>query len=536
MNYTPLGYAKNNMQIAYFFYLKDRQQVTAYTNAHLSASALRELHPDTQYWEQLYPHQKMKVDANKAAADLINQCTAKGLFDPDVIRNRGAWMDNGRVVVHTGQKLIVDGKPIDMDEFDTKFIYEKRKSIDYKLSTPINTEQGEQLIEALRLYNWEKPEFAEMLAGWCFVAPICGALNWRPHIWVSGSSGVGKTKLMKDTVWQLLEDIAITPEGESTEAGIRQTLDGEALPVLFDEVEADTREAQMRMDGILNLMRSASSGKSGQILKGGATHSSKSFRIRSSFAFSSIVYQATKKADRSRISVLGLVRNSNHDEQRAKWDEYNRIVHELITPEFVQGFRTRAVQMLPQVIQSAAVFAEVIGQVLSDRRLGDQIGTMIAGCWMLQNDFAPTQSEAEQFVSTRNYYDTDNDDMMDELQLIRYIMQQTIMVEVDTGRTERTIGELVHFAANNDGYAITPAIANNHLGRCGICVDEKFTYISNSSSYLTRILDGTQWSKNHHKILKRIEGAQATTPKRFTTGNVSRAVQIPNEIVISKQT
>jgi hypothetical protein len=122
--------------------------------------------------------------------------------------------------------------------------------------------------------------------------------------------------------------------------------------------------------------------------------------------------------------------------------------------------------------------------------------------------------------------------MLDELQLIRHIMQQTIFVEVDTGRTEQSIGELVHYAANNDGYAITPAVANNHLGRCGIWTDEKFTYISNSSSYLTRVLDGTQWSKNHHKILKRIDGAIATSPRRFTSGNVSRAIAIPNEIVM----
>lgn len=526
LNFVPVGYSKHGMQLAYYFYIVDKNQVTSYTNAHLTKSTLRELHSDLAWWAAKFPH-KNGVDVDAAVAHLINLCTRVGLFDADKIRNRGAWMDDGRVVVHTGQKLIVDGTQKNIAAFDTEYIYERRKSINFKLNEPITADQGAQFVDALRLYNWERAENAELLAGWCFVAPICGALNWRPHIWVSGSSGVGKTKLMKDTVWQLLEDIAITPEGESTEAGIRQTLDGEALPVLFDEVEADTREAQMRMDGILNLMRSASSGKSGQIMKGGATHAAKSFRIRSCFAFSSIVYQATKKADRSRITVLGLTKNSNHDQQRERWDQYNKTITSLIDDKFIAGFRSRAVQLLPQTIEAAATFAEVVGVVLSDRRLGDQIGTMVAGCWMLQNDFAPTKDEAEQYIAARNLYDDDNDEMDDELQLLRFIMQQSVQVETDYARTAMTIGELIYFATQAHGMTPSVHVSQTVLGRCGIAVQHDEVYIANSSHYLTKILSDSQWSKNHHKILRRINGAQPIAPYRFTQGNRSRATAIP---------
>ena len=32
---------------------------------------------------------------------------------------------------------------------------------------------------------------AVALAGWTTLAPICGALQWRPHVWLTGASGSG---------------------------------------------------------------------------------------------------------------------------------------------------------------------------------------------------------------------------------------------------------------------------------------------------------------------------------------------------------
>ena len=43
-----------------------------------------------------------------------------------------------------------------------------------------------QIYESLR---WESPVYGKLCAGWVFLAPICGALDWRPHIWVTGEPG-----------------------------------------------------------------------------------------------------------------------------------------------------------------------------------------------------------------------------------------------------------------------------------------------------------------------------------------------------------
>ncbi|HMA77616.1 MAG TPA: hypothetical protein VKP88_00555, partial [Candidatus Paceibacterota bacterium] len=298
--FVPLGFDKQSMSVYYYFYIRGKNKAVAFSAAQLlQKSALYDLNPDANYWISRYGEGK-KIDTDQAATHLMNVCQAVGLFSPDKIRTRGAWMDRGRVVLHVGPYLIVDGQRTDIAELDTEYVYEWRDDLHYEPGAPLTNDKAREFCDMLKLYNWEREVNAELLAGWCAIAPLCGALPWRPHIWITGSSGTGKTKLMKDTILPLMSSIAVTPEGESTEAGIRQHLDGDALPVLFDEAESENRRSQERMEGILNLMRSASSGKSGQILKGSSSHHARSFRVRSCFGFASIVYQATKKADRSR--------------------------------------------------------------------------------------------------------------------------------------------------------------------------------------------------------------------------------------------
>jgi nucleoid-associated protein YgaU len=31
-----------------------------------------------------------------------------------------------------------------------------------------------------------------LLAGWIALAPICGAMRWRPHLWLTAAAGAGK--------------------------------------------------------------------------------------------------------------------------------------------------------------------------------------------------------------------------------------------------------------------------------------------------------------------------------------------------------
>ena len=76
-----------------------------------------------------------------------------------------------------------------------------------------------------------------LLAGWVALAPTCGCLDWRPHIWLTGGAGTGKS-LIHRFISPLLHDMGVPVSGNTTEAGLRQTLKSDALPVVFDEAES----------------------------------------------------------------------------------------------------------------------------------------------------------------------------------------------------------------------------------------------------------------------------------------------------------
>ena len=102
------------------------------------------------------------------------------------------------------------------------------------------------------------------------MSPFCGALKWRPHIWLTGSAGTGKSWVFKNVVRRLLGETALAVQGETSEAGLRQTLGHDALPVVFDEADIDDRRSADRIQNILTLMRSASTDDGGLLLKGSA--------------------------------------------------------------------------------------------------------------------------------------------------------------------------------------------------------------------------------------------------------------------------
>jgi len=104
----------------------------------------------------------------------------------------------------------------------------------------------------------------------------------------------------------LVGDSGVVVQGKTTEAGVRGLLQSDARPVLFDESDVEDQRDIDRIQSILTLARSASYSDGGGIVKGTQTGLSRTYRIRSMFAFASIGVQVTKQSDRSRFTILGL--------------------------------------------------------------------------------------------------------------------------------------------------------------------------------------------------------------------------------------
>lgn len=530
-----LGYEKAETgQHAYYFYAYNPKTVVRLAPSAMTKTNLMQLAP-INWWETEFPGSKGGVHIDAAQNWLIQRSHEIGIFNEKWVRGRGAWIDGNKVVIHGGNHLIVDGKPFHLSKFDSKFIYEIGEEMGFDTDNPLTNREASKLIEVLQLLNWEREINAYLLAGWCVVAPVCGALNWRPHIWLTGAAGTGKSWVFKHLVRRLLGETALAVQGETSEAGLRQTLKQDALPVVFDEAEGEDKKAQDRMQDVLSLMRAASAFDGGIMAKGTAGGMAKTYRIRSCFAFASIAVQIVQQSDRTRVSVLGLVK-ADDAVKAERWKALQAAYNNIITDEFCARLRARTIGMLPTILKNAATFSNAAAAVLGEQRTGDQVGTLLAGAYSLTSSKEISYEDAVKWVQEKDWSEEKAQEATrDEFSLITHIMEQPVRVETGMiGILEQTVGELVMNACKwKPSTVITHEVAQERLNRIGIKTENDYVYISNSSDQIKKMLANTAWSRNHNKILMRLNGAQAVDSTRFASGVRTRAVKIPLDTVFT---
>lgn len=535
-HFTCLGWDKGDggQQNMYFF-VKNSRAVIRLSPSQMSINNVLALAP-AYWWEENFPSKKEGISKIAVANSLVQSNLAIGMFEPRFIRGRGAWMDEHRVVIHAGNRLIVDGKPAALGSLATKYVYEISHELNLNPNDPLPVNEANRLMDVVHLINWERDIDPYLLAGWCVVAPVCGALTWRPHIWLTGAAGTGKSWVFLNIVRRLLGNTGLPVQSETTEAGLRQTLGSDALPVIFDEAEGEDKKNQERMQAVLALMRAASSEDGGVMLKGTAGGQSKSYVMRSCFAFASISVQVAQQSDRSRVTIIGLRKEMDEELRKNRWKELQRNYHEVVTDSWVERLQARTIRMLPVILKNIRTFAAAASAELGEQRTGDQLGALLAGAYSLYSNDEITYDEAISWIRQRDLSEERGlNSTKDEVALFGFLMDQITKVETSYGGMERTIGELVSFAI---GYKFDAVIlqdqAEARLKRLGVKVDKDTwsVIISNTAEPIKRMLEKTAWSKNHHKILLRIEGAEPVESTRFASGMNSRAVKVPLNILL----
>lgn len=533
-----LGFDKSESGVQNFwFYVNSSKTTVKLSAGAMSTANLFTLAP-LQWWEIEFPSKgKADFDSNSAVNYLINVSNQHGAFKPRNIRGRGAWMDAGRVVLHSGNNLIVDGVPMRLGTLKSKFIYETSEEIGFNIDNPLAA--GRELVEMLSLINWERPINAYLLAGWCVIAPVCGALSWRPHVWLTGPAGSGKSWVFQKIVRPLLSVTGVAVQSETTEAGIRQILQHDALPVVFDEAEGEDMRAAERMERVLALMRAASSDDGGILAKGTPGGGGKTFVIRSCFAFASISVQVKHQSDRGRVTILGINNYPDGDATKEeRWKKLQAQYAALINDEYINALQARTIKLLPTIIDNAKTFSAAAAAEIGGQRAGDQLGALLAGAYSLFSGSKITYEAAVEWIQKQgNAWNEEKsvDKMKDENSLLSYLLEQAI--RLDNGNY-RTIGEVIISSAGfNPDDVLNHETANDLLKRYGFKYDrdDDIVIISNSSKEIHKILERTAWSKNHNKILMRIPGAYAMDSVRFSTAISTRAVAIPARLILMEK-
>jgi len=534
-----MGYETQNDSCVYVFFVYRTNIIVKLSPGGINTSNLLQLAP-LNYWEGTYPKQSrsggVKFEINTVADSLISICSRMGIFNPEKIRGRGAWIDNGVPVIHCGDTLIVNGVYTSFHKHQTKYIYEAGRELGFTLTKPLPKSEAYKLIKILERLNWGRDIDARLIAGWIVVAPLCGALTWRSHLWLTGASGSGKSWVMNKLVKRLLGKSAVDAQSGTTEAGIRQYLGPDALPVVFDEAEAEDKRGAERMQSVLEIMRASSTSDSGKIIKGSGTGTAAQFDLRSCFAFASILSSLSQRSDISRITVLELKKDLriNH---REIWEETLEIYHNTVTEDYINAFQSRSVMLLPTILKNAATFSTAAAAELDSQRTGDQLGALLAGAYSLTSDSEISLEDAKKWIKERDWSaEKLLESTRDEVKIINKIMDSETMVETTGyGRITRTIGELVIIARGDvmaqSEYMINEDLAKTTIRRLGMRVDGFNLVISDTSDYINRLLSNTPYSKNFNTILCRIDGAQKMEPTTFASGIKSRAVKIDTRAI-----
>lgn len=487
------------------------------------------------YWESIYPS-KTGVNWTAAASSLFERQSAAGIYAPDRIRGCGAWWDQKQSVLHLGDRLVVGDRevPVSAGIPGSRYLYQRlRRLRGPGDATPLSDQDAYTILELAGRFKWEVPASGLLIAGWTTLAPICGALDWRPHIWLTAGAGSGKSAILERYIAPLLGDLALPVSGNTSEAGLRQTLRADALPVVFDEAESNERPDQQRMQGVLSLARVASSESRAQTIKGSAEGDAQRYTIRSMFLMSSIATALKQGADKSRFAQLTL-RNPNEmpkDQRIAHWEALDKDLDRYITEAVGQRLQARTVALIPVIRESVRIFTRAAADAFDSQRLGDQYGTLLAGAWSLQSSEVVTRDQAWQLIEQNNWEPySQSIEIPDEKRCLQRILQHQLRVEGDKTVT-RTIGELVDLALHHaTDMTVTTDLAVATLGRNGIKAEHGAICVSNTANAVAAILSDTPWSNCWPTVLARLPGAEKVGVIWFKgSGGNSRATKIPLE-------
>ena len=528
--FTCLGYDSDG----YHYQPRSTGQVMRLSSSAHGGVNLCRLAP-LPYWETLYPS-KRGVNWTAAASDLFCRQAAIGMFDPDRLRGRGIWWDDGRCVLHLGDRLVVDGESQPLNApFPSRFHYQRGAAlVGSGEAAPLSDEEAFQVLSIADRFHWEVPASGLLLAGWVTLAPICGALRWRPHVWLSGPAGSGKSHLFERFCGVLLADMARVFVGSVTEAGVRQTLCSDALPVLIDEAESNEKEDQHRIQAILALARVASSESRAAIVKGSPTGDVARYSVRSMFLLASIATGLKQGADRRRFALLNLRSPSEIPQQQreAHWQALDRDLEQLITPVFANRLLARTVNLIPVIRRSIAICCRVAAAHFDSQALGDQYGTLLAGAWSLQSSRHPSEAEVQRLIEGTDWSSyRESTEIPDERRCLNRILQHQLRVECeDRAALSRTVLELVELVAAPMPSPMEPVRATDAadlLARHGMRVRERELLISNTAEAIARMLADTAWVTNWGTILGRLPGVTRSQLTHFRGIGTCRAVAIP---------
>lgn len=523
-HFAILGYNRGT----YYVFSYGKRQIIEVTQGDMSDKGLIGLAP-LHWWEATFPGERTKIDTQMAAEFIIRTAEKRGIYDPTMVRGRGAWVDDNRMVYHHGSHLSVDGQKTDVTRIASRYVYELDRSLALPADEAMTSDEGEMLLDLAAKFRWSKPGSAALVAGWVALAPMCGALRWRPHVWLTGGAGCGKSTVLNGFVHHLLGRLDLFAQGNSTEAGIRQKLNADARPVLFDESESNEENDARRIQAVLSLIRQSSTESEAQTFKGSASGEAMAFHIRSMFCLASIQVALKQQADIERLTVLTLRPKRDDNDAAGTWKKISEALYFMQRDTTLPSrlFR-RSMNLLPVTLKNIDVFAAAAAKHFGSQRDGDQYGTLLAGAWSLISTELAAPEEAAEMIARYDWSEHRDQGDTDEAQrALSSLTEAHVRIK---GGIEVTVYELIKAAWGDptDIVDLNQATADALLQRHGMKVRGDRLLLSNNSDELRRLMAASSFAADYRGVLLRVTGADRNNnePVRFN-GVQSKCISLP---------
>ena len=503
---VPLGYTRDSL---YAFRDQRRNLIILASASQLLAQQYLVGLAPTIFWASQFAAEKRAFDSWAAGEALINSCLDRGAFNPISVRGRGIWREGDLIVKNLGAPLPAN----------VKYLYLCFEPIEFPDSQSFETERLHQL---LQMFPWRNSYDATLALGWLALAPICGVVEWRPHCFLYGPPQSGKTTI-HTLAAKLLQPLGISADGQSSEAGIRQTLGPDSLPILIDEFESDQHGSGLR--GVLRLARSASSADN-PVLRGTPEGKAMQFSLRTTFFFSAVNSGRMSPADQSRILLLELTKH-----------EGERKIAQLIHEEAIH-FRELGPRWCGYMISIAELLNNAINifdrHLLSaNQRHRKNFSTLLGAAFIALNRREPSDVEAGSWAESylgaleQHAEDVDRDNSLECLQhLLAYVVEGYPLghwIAVSLLNDEQ---HQHYYSAEKimRTYEIIAKPSNDHGG----------VLIRNGSPAIETVFRGTVWeARAWQRALRAVDGAfSLKNPVHFSGASAkSRCTGVPIQYI-----
>jgi putative DNA primase/helicase len=501
----------------YYYISSDIAQIKRFGPKDHTSLPLLSLLSSVDYWETMYPG-KMGINWQQAAASLMSDCKASGPFSVPMVRGMGAWEDDG-LILNLGNGLWKDGQRISYGALKSKYIYEVGHAI-IPEPHPKPLEDTTLINEVTQAIRFKDKNSKIFFMGQLAILRLGGALRWRPHLWIVGPAGTGKTTLL-NLLTRAAGPYGMRRGGGSTEAGIRQSVGSSSLTVLFDECEPKDRRNVFRIESLLELIRLSSSDNGG-ITKGGPGGISCHYTANSMFCLASVNPVLNGQADISRFTKLELVKNPDKDQ----WPLIEKMMDQM-DEEYCDRLFSRMVHLYPVLKENCLLFEEAIRKKYTPR-LAQQYGIILAGYTAIVGNSVLSIEAVSQMVELIKFPEEHRSlDESDEKDALNHLLQSKIRVNsMPMGGTdvlhnmEFTVAEVIR--ANN----------NPTLIQYGMKVKDGHIFVSKKNPNLKRIYDHTPWSAGWTDALRRIPKAMPENVWMGSGNERCTKIPIPDDLIM----